>query len=165
MSNQELFAQRGSYLVRDISPAVTSKWAKGSGGPAGDECQNLVISLETRLPERGNAPVICYGMYENQRAEMRLYHNIQPTITCGGGKAGQGTNMIFLYENHAQDSRISGPLPVSPTCTAQWGTGGGNTPLVLLYAHRAGPRPRRRLRHPGGNSGWPPPNAKRAGDY
>jgi DNA (cytosine-5)-methyltransferase 1 len=25
-----------------ISPAVTSKWAKGSGGPSGDECQNLV---------------------------------------------------------------------------------------------------------------------------
>lgn len=23
-------------------PAVTSKWAKGSGGPAGDECQNLL---------------------------------------------------------------------------------------------------------------------------
>lgn len=152
LSDQELFAQRGAYLVRPLSPAVTSKWAKGSGGPAGDGCQNLVISLETRLPERGrdskeetppllyrhhgaegeNSPMICYGMYENQRAEMRLYHNIQPTITCGGGKAGQGTNMVFLYENHAQDSRISGPLPVSPTCTAQWGTGGGNTPLVLM---------------------------------
>jgi DNA (cytosine-5)-methyltransferase 1 len=26
----------------DISAAVTAKWAKGSGGPAGDECQNLV---------------------------------------------------------------------------------------------------------------------------
>jgi len=25
-----------------IIPAVTAKWAKGSGGPAGDECQNLV---------------------------------------------------------------------------------------------------------------------------
>jgi len=25
-----------------VSPAVTSKWRKGSGGPAGDECQNLV---------------------------------------------------------------------------------------------------------------------------
>jgi DNA (cytosine-5)-methyltransferase 1 len=25
-----------------IAPAVTSKWSKGSGGPAGDECQNLV---------------------------------------------------------------------------------------------------------------------------
>jgi len=29
-------------LVPSISPAVTSKWAKGSGGPSGDECQNLV---------------------------------------------------------------------------------------------------------------------------
>jgi site-specific DNA-cytosine methylase len=26
----------------DVSPAVTSKWAKGSGGPAGDEAQDLV---------------------------------------------------------------------------------------------------------------------------
>jgi DNA (cytosine-5)-methyltransferase 1 len=25
-----------------VSPSVTSKWAKGCGGPAGDECQNLV---------------------------------------------------------------------------------------------------------------------------
>lgn len=29
-------------LVPEVSPAVTSKWAKGTGGPAGDECQNLV---------------------------------------------------------------------------------------------------------------------------
>jgi DNA (cytosine-5)-methyltransferase 1 len=27
-----------------VSPAVTAKWAKDSGGPAGDECQNLVLS-------------------------------------------------------------------------------------------------------------------------
>jgi hypothetical protein len=25
-----------------VSPAVTAKWAKGNGGPSGDECQNLV---------------------------------------------------------------------------------------------------------------------------
>lgn len=29
-----------------IAPAVTAKWAKGSGGPAGDECQNLVTRAE-----------------------------------------------------------------------------------------------------------------------
>lgn len=28
--------------VQAVAPAVTSKWAKGSGGPAGDECQNLI---------------------------------------------------------------------------------------------------------------------------
>lgn len=27
----------------DISPAVTSKWHKGVGGPSGDECQNMVL--------------------------------------------------------------------------------------------------------------------------
>src|SRR4029077_4399889 len=27
----------------DVSPAVTSKWAKQSAGPAGDEAQNLVV--------------------------------------------------------------------------------------------------------------------------
>lgn len=29
-----------------IAPAVTAKWAKGSGGPAGDECQNLVTHTQ-----------------------------------------------------------------------------------------------------------------------
>jgi len=28
-----------------IVPAVTSKWSKGSGGPAGDECQNLLAFM------------------------------------------------------------------------------------------------------------------------
>lgn len=40
-----------------VVPAVTRKWAKGSGGPAGDECQNLVSQpvskpLVTTTPER-----------------------------------------------------------------------------------------------------------------
>lgn len=29
-------------FVPDYAPAMTSKWANGSAGPAGDECQNLV---------------------------------------------------------------------------------------------------------------------------
>jgi DNA (cytosine-5)-methyltransferase 1 len=30
--------------VAEIAATVTAKWAKGSGGPAGDECQNLVAT-------------------------------------------------------------------------------------------------------------------------
>ena len=30
--------------VKTISDPVTSKWAKGAGGPAGDECQNLTLA-------------------------------------------------------------------------------------------------------------------------
>lgn len=28
-----------------VSPAITAKWAKGSGGPAGDECGNLAPTM------------------------------------------------------------------------------------------------------------------------
>jgi site-specific DNA-cytosine methylase len=35
-----------------------------------------------------------------------------------------------VYENHAQDSRVTGPLDVAPTVAAKFGTGGGNVPLV-----------------------------------
>jgi site-specific DNA-cytosine methylase len=35
-----------------------------------------------------------------------------------------------LYENHPNDSRVTGPLQVSPTVVSRFGTGGGNVPLV-----------------------------------
>lgn len=71
MSDQEIFRQRGAYLVPDVAPCVTAHWAKGTG--------------------------VCFGLYENQRAEMRLYEDVQPTVSCGGGKAGQGNNMVLQY--------------------------------------------------------------------
>jgi len=36
---------RATVAVCDVSAAVTAKWAKGTGGPSGDECQNLVASF------------------------------------------------------------------------------------------------------------------------
>lgn len=37
----------------------------------------------------------------------------------------------YLFENHSQDSRYKVPLEVSPMLSAQFGTGGNNTPLVM----------------------------------
>lgn len=78
LSDQELFRQRGAYLVPDVSPSVTCKWAKGTGGPAGDEAQNLVV-------------------------------------------------------DHAQDCRVTEMRFVCSTVSAKYGTGGGNTPIVLSH--------------------------------
>lgn len=149
LSDQEIFSQRGAYLVPDVAPCVTAHWAKGTGGPAEDECQNLVVfenhAQDSRVREMGdvcstvsakygtgggNTPIVvftqndygwdatigiaptlraggidggainqcvCFGLYENQRAEMRLYEDVQPTVSCGGGKAGQGNNMVLQY--------------------------------------------------------------------
>lgn len=60
-----------------VAGTVSSKWAKGSGGPSGDECQNL----------------------------------------------------IAIYENHANDSRIT-EVNVCPTLSSRMGTGGNNIPLT-----------------------------------
>jgi site-specific DNA-cytosine methylase len=35
-----------------------------------------------------------------------------------------------LYENHPNDSRVTGPHDVAPTIAARFGTGGGNVPFV-----------------------------------
>ena len=35
-----------------------------------------------------------------------------------------------LYENHPNDSRVTGPLDVAPTVVSRFGTGGGNIPFV-----------------------------------
>lgn len=40
------------------------------------------------------------------------------------------TIIMKVYDNHAQDARYSELKGVSPTVTARWGTGGGNTPIV-----------------------------------
>jgi len=40
-----------------------------------------------------------------------------------------------LYENHPNDSRVTGPHDVAPTVVTRFGTGGGNVPLVQQDAH------------------------------
>jgi DNA-cytosine methyltransferase len=40
------------------------------------------------------------------------------------------TTHAVVYENHPNDSRVTGPHDVAPTVTSRYGTGGGNVPLV-----------------------------------
>lgn len=104
-----------------ISPSVTSKWHKGSGGPAGDEVQNLVaipileagartgvsttdLRAGIGVGEDGDAMFTlqagkqhAVAFAENSRAEIRLEGgdgSIAGALSTGGGKAGQGVPMI-----------------------------------------------------------------------
>lgn len=80
-----------------VAPAVTSKWAKGNGGPAGDEVQNLVADIADPVKVRewdasnnqGRPHNVVQGLSENQRAEVRLTDTSRQ-LTTGGGKPGQG---------------------------------------------------------------------------
>lgn len=207
-----------------ISGAVTNKWHKGSGGPAGDEHYNQVVGSSEALPVSDDRASFNQG--ENALYDPFIGHTdtcptivakgphaVQPPIAFkvrGGGeytgtKGGEvrpnekgGTGMLayedktftiastqdqfvatpqqvipintmaatrpqgadenrqtfgvgqpgdtmytitahhhavgvqqqLLYENHAQDSRVTGPHDIAPTVAAKFGTGGGNVPLV-----------------------------------
>ena len=51
--------------------------------------------------------------------------------TAKGIKGGVGESCAVIYENHAQDSRVTESVGVCPTLHSQMGTGGGNVPFVL----------------------------------
>lgn len=94
-----------------IAGTVSAKWAKGSGGPAGDECQNLVAFAVRTANTGANG----HGIAEDRA------HTLDQA---------QGQAVAQLYENHGQDSRLNGPLEVAPTVAQKFGTGGDNTPLM-----------------------------------
>lgn len=43
----------------------------------------------------------------------------------------KGNRTPYVFENHGQDARFTGPLSISPTLGANLGTGGNNQPLVV----------------------------------
>ena len=63
--------------------------------------------------------------------------DIAPTVVCGPPYSRTGNQrveaealVLQAYEHHPNDARIK-EINTSPTLLARWGTGGGNTPLVL----------------------------------
>lgn len=79
-----------------------------------------------RAEAHGHQPVVCAGFkpFAGAKAGSIGYQPEQaPTLTA--------EQECAVYENHGQDSRLTGPLDVAPTVARQFGTGGNNTPLVM----------------------------------
>jgi DNA (cytosine-5)-methyltransferase 1 len=69
-----------------------------------------------------------------QTSELRLTGKLTEKSVCptlkANTKAGDTEVKVVLYENHPNDSRVTGPHDVAPSCVSRYGTGGGNVPLV-----------------------------------
>jgi len=69
-----------------------------------------------------------------QTSELRLTGKLTEQTICptlkANTKAGDTEVKVVLYENHPNDSRVTGPHDVAPSCVSRYGTGGGNVPLV-----------------------------------
>ena len=79
--------------------------------------------------DHGNHPAVLQsaGFSTEHSAQSRSIgyeEEISPTLRAGVVPA------AMLFDNHAQEARHDGPMDISPTVTARYGTGGNNQPLV-----------------------------------
>jgi len=100
----------------NTADTVTSKWAKGSGGPAGNECGLFV------------AQPIAFDAYNQTTSETVT------ALRCAAGGVFDNTVAQPVYELHSQDSRVRELGDVCTTVSATYGAGGGNVPITLMQA-------------------------------
>lgn len=100
----------------DIARTLT---ARHDSSPCADRGQNVVA--------------VAFGVGESP--------DVAHCLRAGASKADKHESTTYIcehaiYENHGQDSRLTGPLDISPTVAAKFGTGGNNTPLVTCRKSR-----------------------------
>ncbi len=88
---------------------------------------NAAISTNEIAPTLNSSqenPIVAYKTLVSETSHC--------VLASGGQRNDPHTETMIpvMYENHPNDSRITGPVDPSPTVAARWGTGGGNTPLV-----------------------------------
>ena len=73
----------------------------------------------------GNCMPYVMCLHEQGGQRMDVCENMTGTL-----RASEKGHQPLVYENHGVDARIRESSEISPTVTARFGTGGGNTPLV-----------------------------------
>ena len=124
--------------------------AGASGGcwwDGGQVSQTLdaVLAKGQTMPEKNRFPAVLQPFRKSKRASSATDSeswveageaNTLNNFDLGDTRTTHAVVSPQVYENHAQDSRVNGPLNVAPTVAAKFGTGGGNVPLVGAMAVR-----------------------------
>jgi len=141
--------RRRIYLVADFggqsAPEILfeREGVRGNSAESGTERKGIADDAERSVRSAGS-DVKCYGISSYMSNSMLsdnphsgVYEaSTSRTLDLNGGTPAcnrGGIAIVQVYENHGQDSRITGPLEVSPTVSRKYGTGGNNVPLVTTY--------------------------------
>ena len=100
------------------------------------DASNTLNNFDLGDTRTTHAVVEPFAWTKNQREEVRILGDKTGALALPGTHQSNYIAEPQVYENHAQDSRVSGPLEVAPTVAAKFGTGGGNVPLVGAMAVR-----------------------------
>lgn len=117
LGNQEAFS--GDYFIAspqyanggDVCDTVTRKWAKGSGGPSGNETGNLAIH-----------PQVVHGTQDPITQDSQAF-----PLGCNHGQENVVAVLGGLHPNAAMGKNLC------PTITQAMGMGGGHIPIVNTY--------------------------------
>ena len=114
------FAQLG--MKQQTFAASFSAGASATAGTIG-YAEEVAPTLKGSPSGNCMPSVMCLHDQGGQR--MDVCENMTGTL-----RASEKGHQPLVYENHGVDARIRESGEVSPTVTARYGTGGGNTPLV-----------------------------------
>ena len=114
------FAQLG--MKQQTFAASFSAGASATAGTIG-YAEEVAPTLKGSPSGNCMPSVMCLHDQGGQR--MDVCENMTDTL-----RASEKGHQPLVYENHGVDARIRESSEISPTVTARFGTGGGNTPLV-----------------------------------
>ena len=123
-----LISGQPGYVTRYgvVYPCVlTASFSAGAGASAGTIGYAEEVTPTLKGSSSGNCmPSVMY-LDDQGGQRMDVCEN-----TTGTLRASEKGHQPLVYENHGIEARVRESGEISPTVTARYGTGGGNTPLV-----------------------------------
>ena len=102
-----------------------ASFSAGAGATAGTIGYAEEVAPTLKGSPSGNCMPSVMCLHDQGGQRMDVCENMTGTL-----RASEKGHQPLVYENHGVDARIRESGEVSPTVTAHYGTGGGNTPLV-----------------------------------
>ena len=102
-----------------------ASFSAGAGATAGTIGYAEEVAPTLKGSPSGNCMPSVMCLHDQGGQRMDVCENMTGTL-----RASEKGHQPLVYENHGVDARIRESGEVSPTVTARYGTGGGNTPLV-----------------------------------
>ena len=123
-----LISGQPGYVTRYgvVYPCVlTASFSAGAGASAGTIGYAEEVAPTLKGSPSGNCMPSVMRLHDQGGQRMDVCENMTGTL-----RDSEKGHQPLVYENHGVDARIRESSEISPTVTARFGTGGGNTPLV-----------------------------------
>ena len=104
---------------------LTAAFSAGAGASAGTIGYAEEVSPTLKGSPSGNCMPSVMCLHDQGGQRMDVCENMTGTL-----RANEKGHQPLVYENHSIDARVRESSEISPTVTARYGTGGGNTPLI-----------------------------------